>query len=283
MGYTNMLFTSILLTQSSSGSSDEGQKSPEEVTHDVAEANLKKLPPAFDMELAELKYPIMWEQSMNTVLVQELLRYNKLTEVIKTSLQNTMDGMKGKIVLSEQLEKVGNSLFYGRIPQLWAENSYPSLKPLAGYVNDLLERLSFFQKWLDTQAPPAFWFPGLYFSAAFLTGNLQNFARKYTVPIDHVEFDFVMMDDSFEKYTLPPDDGCYAYGLFIDGAMEWGEKSLDSSLPKVLFAEAPVIYLKPSEDTKLSEYHIILVLFTTQARGVEFCRRQDIQQTCYVY
>ena len=67
MGYTNMLFTSILLTQSSSGSSDEGQKSQEEVTHDVAEANLKKLPPAFDMELAELKYPIMWEQSMNTV------------------------------------------------------------------------------------------------------------------------------------------------------------------------------------------------------------------------
>ena len=87
MGYTNMLFTSILLTQSSSGSSDEGQKSQEEVTHDVAEVNLKKLPPAFDMELAELKYPILWEQSMNTVLVQELLRYNKLTEVIKTSLR----------------------------------------------------------------------------------------------------------------------------------------------------------------------------------------------------
>ena len=78
-------------------------------------------------------------------IVQELLRYNKLAEVIKTSLQNTMDGMKGKIVLSEQLEKLGNSLFYGRIPQLWADNSYPSLKPLGGYVNDLLERLSFFK------------------------------------------------------------------------------------------------------------------------------------------
>ena len=236
------------------------------------------------MELAELKYPIMWEQSMNTVLVQELLRYNKLAEVIKTSLQNTMDGMKGKIVLSEQLEKLGNSLFYGRIPQLWADNSYPSLKPLGGYVNDLLERLSFFQKWLDTQAPPAFWFPGLYFSAAFLTGNLQNFARKYTVPIDHVEFDFVMMDDSFEKYTSPPDDGCYAYGLFIDGARWNGEKkSLDSSLPKVLFAEAPVIYLKPSEDTKLSEYqHYSCPVYNT-SEAWSFVDDRTFNKLCYVY
>jgi dynein heavy chain len=53
------------------------------------------------MELAELKYPIQWNQSMNTVLVQELLRYNKLNKIIKVSLKNTMDGMKGIIVLSE--------------------------------------------------------------------------------------------------------------------------------------------------------------------------------------
>jgi dynein heavy chain len=83
MGYTNTLFTSILLTQSSSGGGEEGQKSQEDVTYDVAHANLIKLPPEFDMELAELKYPIKWNQSMNTVLVQELMRYNKLNKIIK--------------------------------------------------------------------------------------------------------------------------------------------------------------------------------------------------------
>ena len=40
MGYTNTLFTSILLTQSSSGGGDEGQKSQEDLTHDVAASNL---------------------------------------------------------------------------------------------------------------------------------------------------------------------------------------------------------------------------------------------------
>ena len=80
-----------------------------------------------------------------------------------------------------------------------------------------------------------------------------------------------MMDGSFEKYTLPPDDGCYAYGLFIDGARWNGEKkSLDLSQPKVLFAKAPVIYLKPSEDTKLSEYkhYSCPVYNTSERRGV---------------
>ena len=56
-GYTNLLFSSILLTQSSSGGDDESGKSPEDVTYEVAEQNLKKMPPLFDIELAELKYP----------------------------------------------------------------------------------------------------------------------------------------------------------------------------------------------------------------------------------
>ena len=45
---------------------------------------------------------------MNTVLVQELLRYNKLNSIIVKSLTATMQAMKGIIiVLSEELEKLG--------------------------------------------------------------------------------------------------------------------------------------------------------------------------------
>ncbi len=54
---------------------------------------------------------------------------------------------------------------------------------------------------------------------AFLTGTLQNFARKYTYPIDTVSFGFKVMDALDERtVTGGPEDGCFIRGLFMEGA-----------------------------------------------------------------
>jgi dynein heavy chain len=47
---------------------------------------LKKIPKNFDVEDAAKRHPIKYEDSMNTVLQQELLRYNRLTAVVRSSL-----------------------------------------------------------------------------------------------------------------------------------------------------------------------------------------------------
>lgn len=131
---------------------------------------------------------------MNTVITQELMRFNKLTTVITKSLAEMKRALAGLIVLGGELEAMGNSIAIGQVPKIWMDAAYPSLKPLGSWVFDLIARLNFLRGWVDAlQKPNLYWISGFYFTQAFLTGTLQNFARKYRIPIDEVAFDFKVL------------------------------------------------------------------------------------------
>jgi dynein heavy chain len=281
---TNSLLLSVLETEGGDeGDEEEGGMSKEEVIASTAMEIADKIPANFDMEMAQLKYPVLWEESMNTVLCQELIRFNKLLSCIRSSLINIQKAVKGLVVMSSELEVLANSLFFNKLPVMWKNKSYPSLKPLASYVTDLQVRLRFFDTWLQTAPPSVYWLSGFFFTQAFLTGSSQNFARKYTIPIDDVVFDFEMKKEP--QYENGPDNGVYTYGLFLEGS-RWDPElfGLAESLPKILFSPAPIIHFVPYRTAEIPQYshYNCPVYKTSDRRGILATTGHSSNFVCFI-
>ncbi|KAF4799422.1 Dynein heavy chain 7, axonemal [Turdus rufiventris] len=264
---TKTIFGSLLLTQGggTQGTSGGGDSTLYAIADDI----LSKLPKDFDIESCLIKYPVRYEESMNTVLVQEMERFNHLIRTIRITLINLKKAIKGLVVMDAALEALSGSLLVGKVPEKWAEHSYPSLKPLGSYIVDLLARLKFLQDWYELGKPAVFWLSGFYFTQAFLTGAMQNYARKHRIPIDLLGYEFEVIPQ--DTADTAPEDGVYIHGLFLDGA-RWDRTKgmLTEQYPKVLFDAMPIIWIKPTvkSDIKKSTAYVCPLYKTSERKGV---------------
>ena len=185
---------------------------------------------------------------MNSVLLQELARFNSLIEVIKDSLNTLQKTLQGRLVTSTETEELQQSIVNNSIPERWRGRSYPSRKPLMSYVADLKTRLEMLETWIAKGQPNVFWISGFFFTHSFLTGVKQNFARKHGYPIDRVGFAYTVLHEAEYDmaHAAAPELGAYVHGLYLEGAT-WDDENgvLRESDPKVIYTPVPVIHFTP--------------------------------------
>ncbi|XP_053147968.1 dynein axonemal heavy chain 6 isoform X2 [Hemicordylus capensis] len=288
---THTLITTILEVQPRSSAQGSG-KSNDEIVQELASTILAKIPEKLDMDTAAETLFVKDDKgrvdSLTTVLGQEVDRFNSLLKLLKISLETLNKAIAGFVVMSEEMERVHHSFLNNQVPALWANAAYPSLKPLGGWVKDLLLRTAFVDFWLKRGKPKSFWISGFFFPQGFLTGTLQNHARKYNLPIDELSFSYNVIPVYRDQVhvaeasktclfgqplpmdlQLPsPEDGVLVHGMFMD-ASRWDddEMVIEDALPRQMNAVLPVVHFEPHQNYEASPSLYHAPLYKTGARA----------------
>lgn len=250
----------------SSDSSSSKQKVAQNTDIQLINNIQNQIPAIFDIDAVSLKYPTKFEESLNSLLVQECGRFNVLLECMTSNLAELVKALKGLTIMSSELEEVLQAIQLNKQPELFQRYSYPSLKPLSSYMVDLNMRIKFLQNWIENGKPSIYNISLFFFAQGFLTSVLQNYARKYSVAIDTIGFDFsvtdqIMDDNLFVQsgndtktqkvaIALPTtEDSTYITGLYLEAAAYSTKlKKLVEAKPRELYSKMPILQFNPVKE-----------------------------------
>ncbi|XP_043340601.1 dynein axonemal heavy chain 14 [Cervus canadensis] len=233
------------------------EKSKDELVMEILSDMLKRLPVSVEKEewagtQSTLKYIMLspiWESIhkdpegydplihcvLLTFLIQEIERFDQLLSIIHKSLKDLQLAIKGEIILTQELEEICDSLLNIKVPKLWQKYAYRSCKALSSWVNDLIQRLNFFNTWakmaytaihhrymrhvtawkhsstspsqdpkysteqnseFSEGFPARYWLPAFFFPQAFLITVLQDYGRSQGISTDALTFTHHVISDT---------------------------------------------------------------------------------------
>lgn len=218
----------------------------------IANDLLEQVPPPFNLEEV-MKGKADDPSALHVVLFQEVERYNALLARVRASCGELIKGIKGLVVMSADLDAIFDALANAKVPAVWLK-TYPSLKPLGPWTRDLLQRIEQLAKWIEEGYPRVYWLSGFTYPTGFLTAVLQTTARRASVPIDTLSFDFTIINLDEKEINTAPKDGVYIKGLFLEGAgWDFENGCLCEPEPMELIVPMPIILFKPVENKKKSQ------------------------------
>ena len=265
----------LIVIQPKASSKGSHAMTPEEIVSAEAAKMLNEVPEILNNKRAHKDTFIMVKEdvmeSLGVFLGQEIDRFNVLLRVMKKTLFDLGEAIKGTVVMSLELEKMFNSIIDKKVPTVWEDVGYPSLKPLGSWMEDLIARIKFMSSWLYEGPPASYMLTAFFFPQGFMTASLQTYSRQNAIAIDTLKFRANVRKEFVKDIKEAPEFGVNIHGLFLQGA-RWNisEGKLADSKKGVLFVELPVIWLEPIlETTKDDERAYKCPLYKTSLRKGE--------------
>ncbi|CBZ30501.1 putative dynein heavy chain [Leishmania mexicana MHOM/GT/2001/U1103] len=221
---------------------------------------LAQIPELFDMKAVLLKettratangYEAV--QPTQVVLLQEMERWNRLANVMATSLKELKKALSGIIGMSSELDELESALDNGQLPQSWRRYAPATRKNLGRWIAHFQRRYEQYLLWNLNGEPKCVWLSGLMVPDSYLSALVQVTCRKYRWPLDRSTImTTVTAFARAEDVTAAPKDGACVSGLYLEGA-RWDlqRRALAPQMKKQLITELPVMQIVPTESSRV--------------------------------
>ncbi|XP_049633509.1 dynein axonemal heavy chain 14 [Suncus etruscus] len=210
-------------------------------------------------------------------LCQEIERFDKLLIIVHKSLNDLHLALKGMAILTDELDEVYHSFLTMKVPTMWQKYAYRSCKPLVSWVNDLIQRVNFFNTWtkmayaaihhrymkfatpwisnihssdkkfksaysqsdqeFSEGFPTKYWFPAFFFPQAFLTSVLQDYGRYQGIPLNDLTFTHKVISDN-------PDAKDNEFSIIIQKRLNIVRKAFKGIHPKHIGAHVFGLFIE---------------------------------------
>jgi dynein heavy chain len=216
----------------------------------LARAVADRMPEKFDPRNAHVDTFAKIGDSVNSLgvfLNQELMRFNGMMDVMRSSLKDLQKAIRGEVVMSGELEEMYMCFVFQRTPPRWEEAGYPCLKPLPAWVEDFFARLDSGHDWLVNGPQISYWLSGFFFPQGFMTAVKQTYSRREQIAVDTLQIGSELTNfHSKADIAVKPEHGAYVHGLFMEAArFDTDSMQMQDSYPRILFDAIPAILLKP--------------------------------------
>jgi dynein heavy chain len=265
------LFRIISDLQPKQQSLDKGD-SPADVVKAKLDELLERLPECF--VLSDISDRLDEDRTPpQHVFYQECERINVLIVTMRRSLLELGLGLKGELSMTASMQTLFDEIFVDRVAEVWARNSFASLRPLGSWFENLNQRFNQLNDWTGELALPKVTILSHFFNPmSLLTAIMQHTSMANNYDLDQMALIADVTKKVPEQVDVAARDACHVYGLYMEGA-RWdsGIGCIDDSRMKDLYPRMPVITIKALPMSKVDrrdQYEC--PLYKTQARGPTF-------------